>query len=278
MKSTIFDWLFKPLAVTILCVFLAILQAFAFKEIVDLRFLPLCLFSGVDMIIFAGLCMLLSQAVRFGNYVVLDLWQRLINYLALCVLFIGIWIGLEYLIAYFALGSNGLLWMNRFVSLKIFIAILLFLVVMQMLHGWKDENNTLPEASDEQDDLDDAKNTPDEISENATERLERVVVKIGQKIHVVLVPDIVYLQADGDYVQIFTQSEKFMKEDTMKYFQAHLPEHQFVRVHRSYLVNIEKIHRVELYEKQTQQLSLSNGHKIRISASGYKRLREALNL
>ncbi|MCE5179840.1 MAG: LytTR family transcriptional regulator DNA-binding domain-containing protein [Porphyromonadaceae bacterium] len=57
-----------------------------------------------------------------------------------------------------------------------------------------------------------------------------------------------------------------------------LPRTQFVRVHRSYIVNVEKILRIELYEKQSQILTLKNGDKIRASASGYKALRSILNL
>ena len=53
---------------------------------------------------------------------------------------------------------------------------------------------------------------------------------------------------------------------------------EFVRVHRSYLVNVSKILRIELYKKQGQQLALSNGDRLKISASGYKRLREVLGL
>ncbi len=79
-------------------------------------------------------------------------------------------------------------------------------------------------------------------------------------------------------MRIITDSGRFLKEETMKYFQSHLPEEQFVRVHRSYLVNISKILRIELYEKQYQQLTLNNGDKLRISASGYKKLRETLHL
>jgi len=119
---------------------------------------------------------------------------------------------------------------------------------------------------------------PDDIGTDEIQLLERIVVRTGQKINVVKVAEIVYFQAEGDYVRIFTDSDKFLKEETMKYFQLHLPESQFVRVHRSYLVNIVKILRIELYEKQNQQLTLSNGDKIKISASGYKRLRERLSL
>jgi DNA-binding LytR/AlgR family response regulator len=122
-----------------------------------------------------------------------------------------------------------------------------------------------------------------ETVENTTKttelaKLERIVVKTGQKIDVITIPEIVYFQAEGDYVRIFTNTARFLKEDTIKYYQARLSEMEFVRVHRSYLVNITKILRIEQYEKQSHLLILSNGDKLKISASGYKRLREVLGL
>jgi len=86
------------------------------------------------------------------------------------------------------------------------------------------------------------------------------------------------MQADGDYVQIFTEQAKFLKEQTMKYFEEHLPDNQFVRVHRSVIVNVEMISRIELYEKQSQLLTLKTGQQIKASPAGYKALRAVLNL
>ena len=108
--------------------------------------------------------------------------------------------------------------------------------------------------------------------------LERIAVKSGQKIDVVLVPDIIYLQAVGDYVKIHTAKGRFLKEETMKYFQEHLPSKQFVRVHRSYIVNVEMINRIEVYEKQNQLITLKNGEQIKVSITGYKQLKMVLGL
>jgi DNA-binding LytR/AlgR family response regulator len=118
----------------------------------------------------------------------------------------------------------------------------------------------------------------DERSVDNTEILERIAVKVGQKIHVILVPDIIYIEAEGDYVRIITDNGKYIKEDTMKYYEAGLPPSKFVRVHRSHIVNVEKILRIELYEKQNQMLTLKNGDQVRASVSGYKSLRDALKL
>ena len=69
-----------------------------------------------------------------------------------------------------------------------------------------------------------------------------------------------------------------MKEQTLKYFEEHLPDNLFVRVHRSSIVNVQTILRIELYDKQSQQLALKNNHQIKISQSGYKLLRTKLNV
>jgi DNA-binding LytR/AlgR family response regulator len=79
-------------------------------------------------------------------------------------------------------------------------------------------------------------------------------------------------------VHIFTESGKYMKEQTMKYFEEHLSPSKFVRVHRSCIVNVDAISRVELYEKQTQLLILKNGIQIKMSQAGYKLLKGRLKL
>ena len=148
---------------------------------------------------------------------------------------------------------------------------MVYILVVQLIHNRIENENNVPEEDEEV--------MPIAIeSAEAVEILDRVVVKTGQKIHVINVPDIVYIQSDGDYVQIYTDQNHFLKEETMKYFETHLPAASFVRVHRSYIVNVEKILRIELYEKKNQILTLTNGQKIKASASGYKLLREALNL
>ena len=68
------------------------------------------------------------------------------------------------------------------------------------------------------------------------------------------------------------------KVNGMKYFEEHLPTNKFVRIHRSYIVNVEAISRIELYEKQNQVITMKNGHHVKASQTGYKNLRKALNL
>lgn len=260
----------------VLCIVYALLQALAFRWLVAFPFLQLMLDGVVNALFFIGLDFLLWKVVKYGNFETLEVYQRFINYTALGFLTITIWTGLSYASSFLVFGRENLEEATRMLPLKAFIAFLIYLLMVQFSRMWLFKAGTPQPIIDEETEEDLSK--PDDIGTDEIQLLERIVVRTGQKINVVKVAEIVYFQAEGDYVRIFTDSDKFLKEETMKYFQLHLPESQFVRVHRSYLVNIVKILRIELYEKQNQQLTLSNGDKIKISASGYKRLRERLSL
>ena len=107
--------------------------------------------------------------------------------------------------------------------------------------------------------------------------LERVVVKLGNKINIIPVTDIIYIEAQDDYVEIHTSEGKFLKQMTMKYLEANLPADQFVRTHRSYIASIASIDKIEAYEKESYLLHLKEGSKIHVSRSGYSKLKQALN-
>ena len=108
--------------------------------------------------------------------------------------------------------------------------------------------------------------------------IDRVAVKDRGKIHIIPLHELIYLQATGDYVTLFTPNGQYLKEQTMKFFEGHLPAAQFIRIHRSYIINIEYVERVELMGKETYQLLLKNGISLRISNTGYKLLKEQLSI
>ncbi len=109
------------------------------------------------------------------------------------------------------------------------------------------------------------------------ENVDRIAVKSGSRIHVIPIKDLVHIQACGDYIMLYTPAGEFLKEQTMKYMETNLPDN-FVRIHRSYIVNVEYIDRVELYGKETYHVQLKNGTTLRASSSGYKVLKEQLSL
>jgi len=110
-----------------------------------------------------------------------------------------------------------------------------------------------------------------------TEYMERVVVKIGQKISIIPVNEIKYIEAQDDYVMIYSQKGNFLKQKTMKYFDENLDPNLFFRIHRSFIVNIENIKQIELLEKETYVALLNDGRKLPISKSGYQGLKELLD-
>lgn len=104
--------------------------------------------------------------------------------------------------------------------------------------------------------------------------LERVITRLGSKITVIPVEKISYIEAADDYVMIFSDLGKHLKEKTMKYFEEHLPKELFIRIHRSYIVNITEIKSLELYSKDSYLAVLKNGEKLKVSSEGYRKLRE----
>lgn len=115
-------------------------------------------------------------------------------------------------------------------------------------------------------------------AEPQTELIDRITVKDGSRIHLIKIDELLYIQACGDYVTLITPTGEYIKEQTMKYFETHLPTTTFVRVHRSTIVNVMQISRVELFGKETYQLLLKNGVKLRVSLSGYRLLKERLGI
>jgi two-component system LytT family response regulator len=104
--------------------------------------------------------------------------------------------------------------------------------------------------------------------------LERVITRLGSKITVIPVEKIIYIESADDYVMIHAESGNYLKEKTMKYFEEHLPGEQFIRIHRGYIAAISEIRSLELYSKDNYLAIMKNGDKLKVSAEGYKRLRE----
>ena len=113
---------------------------------------------------------------------------------------------------------------------------------------------------------------------SASPKNERVVVKTGTKIKIIPVNDILYLEADDDYVKIHTSEGSFLKNKTMAYFEQMLDPGQFVRVHRSHMIRIQEITRIDPYEKEAHLAILRSGARIPVSKSGYAKLKLVLGL
>ncbi len=106
----------------------------------------------------------------------------------------------------------------------------------------------------------------------------RIVVKNGSKIKIIPVHDVQYLEAADDYVKVHTQEGYFLKNKTMSHFEQVLDEQLFVRSHRSYIVNVQQITRIDPYEKDNHVAVLRSGVKVPVSRSGYGKLKAVLGL
>lgn len=106
----------------------------------------------------------------------------------------------------------------------------------------------------------------------------RVVVKLSGKIRIIPVEDIHYLEAADDYVKIHTKDGSFLKNKTMGHFETILNKTLFVRTHRSYMVNITEITRIDPYEKDNHLAILKSGARVPVSKTGYLKLKTVLGL
>ncbi|MBC7873350.1 MAG: LytTR family transcriptional regulator DNA-binding domain-containing protein [Ferruginibacter sp.] len=124
------------------------------------------------------------------------------------------------------------------------------------------------------------KNTRDllESASLSPSQSQRIVVKNGSKIKIIPVHDVLYLEAADDYVKIHTPEGYFLKNKTMNHFERSLDGEQFVRSHRSYIVNVQQITRIDPYEKDNHVAILRSGAKVPVSRNGYGKLKEVLGL
>ena len=123
--------------------------------------------------------------------------------------------------------------------------------------------------------------TPQSLLDTAAEspaQQQRVVVKTGGKIKIIPMEDIHYFEAADDYVKIHTHNGAFLKNRTMGFFEKVLDPTRFVRTHRSYIINIQQVTRIDPYEKDGHLCVLSSGAQVPVSKAGYVKLRSVLGL
>lgn len=106
--------------------------------------------------------------------------------------------------------------------------------------------------------------------------VERVLIRDGSKVHVLPVDTIDYVEAQDDYVSFKSDGKSFLKDQTLSAVEGLLDPSRFVRIHRSYLLNIDRIARVELYAKDSRIAILRDGTKLPVSRAGYARLAKLL--
>jgi len=105
---------------------------------------------------------------------------------------------------------------------------------------------------------------------------ERVLIRDGPNVHVLPVDSIDYVEAQDDYVAFKSGGKQYLKDQTLAAVERTLDPARFVRVHRSYVLNIDRIAKVELYAKDSRVAILRDGTRLPVSRAGYARLSELL--
>jgi len=108
--------------------------------------------------------------------------------------------------------------------------------------------------------------------------LDKIVVKSNNNIHVIPLDAVNYIESEDDYVMIHTSSGKHLKHQTMKFYEERLNTDMFIRIHRSYIVNIAQINKIEKFGKETYQVVLKNGVGLKVSRSRYQGLKSILGI
>jgi len=137
------------------------------------------------------------------------------------------------------------------------------------LQKWNEKKNTSSEKNI-QSLLENTTKQPDERN--------RIVVKNGSDIRIVPMADVMYIEAYDDYVKIFTKDTYYLKKKTMNYYEQVLDSSQFFRTHRSFIINLQELTKIEPLEKNTYVVLLKNGKKIPLSRTGYSKLKETLGV
>jgi len=104
--------------------------------------------------------------------------------------------------------------------------------------------------------------------------LERILVRDGSRVHVILVDRLDYAAARDDYVSLRSEGKEFLKHQTLAELEGQLDPARFVRIHRGYLLNVDRLAKIELYAKDSRVAVLADGTQLPLSRAGYARLRE----
>jgi|GEM_PF-122642 Response regulator of the LytR/AlgR family len=285
-----------------------LLYTLAIYFVLPVGFKILLLDSVIHSLLLSLLGFFVWGVIRHSRYSELKPSQRIINYIILPISTLTAWIFIGYTADIIFIGESYATAIASTIPLKVLTGVLIsvIMIVYSIYRRVEDEkreeerreemrlfrkaedvsnisgsidvvrNRGIAKNNKENDDIAQVENSEREREPEESEVVERVTIKTGGKIAIISVADIIYIQSYGDYVNLITENGKFVKEQTMKYFETSLPRHLFVRVHRSYIVNISKISGIELFAKQNQQIVLVNGERLRISAAGYKVLKRHL--
>jgi two-component system, LytTR family, response regulator len=115
-----------------------------------------------------------------------------------------------------------------------------------------------------------------EAAQQPGQKLERVAVKDGSKVHIIPADKLDYIEAQDDYIALHSEGRNYLKQQTISNIEALLDPARFARIHRSYIVNIERVVRIEAFTKDSRIAILKDGVRIPVSRSGLAKLKSLL--
>ncbi|MCB9174275.1 MAG: LytTR family transcriptional regulator DNA-binding domain-containing protein [Flavobacteriales bacterium] len=108
--------------------------------------------------------------------------------------------------------------------------------------------------------------------------INKIVVKSSNNVVVIPINDIIYFESEDDYVMIYTRTGKHLKHITMKVLEEQLDASKFVRIHRSFIINVDELTKIEKFGKDNYQVILNGNIKLSVSRLRYQELKQFLNL
>lgn len=109
-------------------------------------------------------------------------------------------------------------------------------------------------------------------------KLNRIPVRSGSKIYVLKLEEVKYIEAQDDYIKIFSSKGAFLKQQTMKYMEHNLPGETFIRIHRSYILNINFLHQLDIYDRAGYTAITSDNNRLPVSRKGAAKLKKVIHL
>ena len=110
------------------------------------------------------------------------------------------------------------------------------------------------------------------------EKINRIPVRSGSKIHVLKLDDVRFIEAQDDYIKIHSTKGAFLKQQTMKHMERNLPDDVFVRIHRSYILNINFLNQLEIYDRHGYTAITTDNNKLPVSRQGASKLKKAIHM
>ena len=273
MKHPAFDSIPKTLIFISIFILAGALIPLCLAGLIKLELTNLIIQGIISGLIICVISVLLWFVARFTRLNGLSPVQGILNHIALLLLALFVWLGIEYLILYLIFPISTFNLFTDLILFKIVIGTFVFIITIQ----YYEKRPVSDSIDDESETIIESKEKIHDKKPVKIETIDKITVKSGSNINIINVTDLLYIQAEGDYVILYTSSTRYIKEDTMKHIEELLPPY-FLRIHRSCILNTNYISRIELYEKQNYKITLKTGQQLKASSSGYKLLKENLHL